>query len=458
MDVIIHIGQQKTASSTIQRGLQALAGPLAAQGVLYSQAFGARKARHIKDVLLKKDRVEGNHDEITAAFRKEVLEGDGIRKVVISNENLFTSGVAVIESLRRLIQDAGGTPQIHLYVRRPVDHIVSRYQQRVRSAGQIVSLHDYAERMIGEGLYSYFEKMEQWRETFGREALHVRLFHRQTIHPSPLENFLEWIGVGLDPVVLEGVKHSRTNESFDPIGVEVARWFRRYLRESGGDSEGLIYGVLRRLRRLNTDERLAPDARLARRITKAFGKDSEQFAKAYLTDREAALLLEPPVTVEARPIEPREVVERTFAVFREVDPFIAVPQAAAEPDAPPPALDEEARTLLSAAEEFAKANPRRLSQETLDRLRRLLAERPRPEPSAALATPHVDEEDAEEGEEEAAMPMDDAAEARYRVFVRLMSVCADLRPLAQAKSEAWQPREGSFAGRRGKLLKSLVET
>ncbi len=457
MEVIVHIGQQKTASSTIQRGLQALAKPLAAKGVLYSQSFGARKARHVKDVLLTKSRVQGHHAEILAALRKEI-QGEGIRKVVISNENLFTSSGAVIEALHRLINDMGGRPRIHLYVRRPVDHIVSRYQQRIRSGGEIASLKDYSEMMIRAGLYAYFDKIEQWRATFGREALQVRLFHRETIEPGPLENFLEWIGVHLDPAILEGVKQLRTNESFDPIGIEVARLFRRYFRESG-EREGLIYGVLRRLRRLNTDERLAADARLARRITEAFGKDNEQFAKAYLSDKEAELLLAPPIILEARLLEPRDIIERTLGVFGEIGSFIALPRQAAEPDAPPPWLDEEASTLFSFAEEFAKANPRRLSQETLDRLRRLLVERSPPDLLAAAAAGkhEVMDCDDEKVEDECGFTVDAAAETRYRLFVRLMSVCADLGPLAKARQQTWQPRKGRFPGRRDKLLKSLAD-
>lgn len=74
LDVIIHIGRQKTGSTEIQARLSSIRDQLAPRGVLYSQAFGKKKAVDIKKVFIPGKPLRG---------RLEIAAGDSCRRRIV---------------------------------------------------------------------------------------------------------------------------------------------------------------------------------------------------------------------------------------------------------------------------------------------------------------------------------------------------------------------------------------
>jgi hypothetical protein len=320
LDVTIHIGRQKTGSTSIQLGLIAIRGQLAAKDILYPATLGKHKSKYIRDVFAAGRRLAGRADEVTAAFEKELTGGAALgtgrwRRLIISNENLCDSDASTMQSLAALVDGHGGKAQIYCYFRRPDEHVVSMYQQRVRTGGFSLPLDAFVERCLGGGYYDYAIHLDRWAKLFGKEAVHARVFHRSVLKENPFVDFVDWIGLSGEDLTLPAV--DPRNESYDPVGVEVLRSLRRYLVESPSNfDEDLFYSFRKHLRHLNTDERLRLSPEQATRVWRASLGQCERLARDYLPDGEAEVLLAPPVAgIAPAVIGTDAVIARTIEVL-----------------------------------------------------------------------------------------------------------------------------------------------
>jgi hypothetical protein len=86
MQIILHIGQQKTASTAIQDHLAANRRALAAEGVLYPAALGQWKTR-ISEFMKDRKTPPAERERTTASLRAELT--GGYSKIILSDETLF---------------------------------------------------------------------------------------------------------------------------------------------------------------------------------------------------------------------------------------------------------------------------------------------------------------------------------------------------------------------------------
>jgi hypothetical protein len=316
MQIILHIGQPKTASTTIQLYFDRNRSQLAAQGVLYPTSLGMKKS-FIAPFLNRKGRranLLGSEEEIVSRLRDEF--SGSFEKAVLSDETIFHCSQDNKHRIKELLGQHATRWRILCYVRRPDEHIVSSYQQAIRnSSGFNGSFDDFYYKQLNDSYYRYNYQMERWAEVFGRDAVEVRVFHRNTLQGGPLEDFMRW--VGLDPATLPADTVKAANESIDRVGIEVVR----FLNDCEAQNRDLVKGldlerIRHRLRALISDDRLRLDTEKAQRLQDRFRKDHEELAARYLTPEHAAILLAPPrEQLVQPPIAPGLAFERMRAVF-----------------------------------------------------------------------------------------------------------------------------------------------
>jgi hypothetical protein len=144
-EILLHVGHGKTGSSYIQSSLALSQAALAAAGIAYpinAKSELAGKAGRI---------TSGNLSHAPDALADAVDQGfnSGLDRVLISSEQLFLAlmgGKAKQFSLLRA-RFPGLRCRALLYVRDPLDHAVSIFQQRIKRAGFVgsfaTSLEDY---------------------------------------------------------------------------------------------------------------------------------------------------------------------------------------------------------------------------------------------------------------------------------------------------------------------------
>jgi hypothetical protein len=322
MQIVLHIGQQKTASTSIQRYLANNRGHLARQGILYPSTFGTRKTRQFKHFIVDPKDTSDRNGALNAKLRVE-LEGD-FKKVIFSDETIYPCDLKQTKKrIKNTFEHIGTSWRILCYVRRPDEHIVSQYQQRLSNARADFSRYssgsfdDFYQEKLDDHYYSYAHHMERWEEVFGAGSVEVRVFHRQTLaQGSPIADFLQWVGANPDELLPDDGR--RVNESLDRINSEILYFlYQHHHREPGrigSEDVQRVWGTT--MHALNTGERARLDFERAKRLHAHFREDHERLAARYLSKEHAAVLLAPPV--EAPPLPPiarDQVVERMVALF-----------------------------------------------------------------------------------------------------------------------------------------------
>lgn len=244
-ELTLHMGSGKTGTSSIQALLDQRRQDLLATGVLYPVTPG--RIRHVRlGLALRPDHQlagqpswpqQGYEDPAAfrAWFRDALLaeiDGSGASRVLMSDEALYGSTQSMLDQLRLLtdsITDAGRhSLRLLVYLRRQDDHLVSRYQQVVKT-GETRRLVQRTRETDFTGVYDYFGRLQMWWRRLSPTAIMVRPFERSVFHGgSLLSDFVHATGLGL---AFEGGSVGERNASLDAEAVEFLRLVNLVKRE-----------------------------------------------------------------------------------------------------------------------------------------------------------------------------------------------------------------------------------
>ncbi|TYL51601.1 hypothetical protein FXB39_07345 [Nocardioides sp. BGMRC 2183] len=158
-------------------------------------------------------------------------------RVVLSDEALFASSEQRLQRLRSLIDELASSVRVLCYLRRQDDHLISRYQQAVKT-GSVDRLGDFAAR-DHRHTYDYASRLALWEQVVAPEVMLVRRFEPQSFEGgSLLQDFLSSIDYPGRLADLEPIQ--RSNESLDMESVEFLRVLNLYRVESQGARPGVI--------------------------------------------------------------------------------------------------------------------------------------------------------------------------------------------------------------------------
>lgn len=147
-DVFLHVGLAKTGTTTVQAALEASAGRLAAEGVLFPG--GSHRAQRLAVYDLLGQRVGGEeHGQVQGSLRRLLAEASAHRgpSLVVSEEEL---SLARPREVRRLVSGLGGHRVfVVVGVRDIARTVVSAWQQTVVNGGT-VRWQDFIASVRGE--------------------------------------------------------------------------------------------------------------------------------------------------------------------------------------------------------------------------------------------------------------------------------------------------------------------
>lgn len=206
--LVLHIGQTKTGSTSLQRFLALNRARLPELGLHYPTApqtaagTTAAKHHHLLVALhpghLQRGRAHRVWDGLLAQ-----LERQSAQTHVLSDELFWHLGehhpghrVQALGFLAR--QLAGVDVQVLAYLRPQADWLVSWYAQLLRSSGQRVAGMDlpaFEARMRTRGMLDYHRIASDWAEAFGRDRVCLRPWDRAQLHGGDIiDDFLHRLG------------------------------------------------------------------------------------------------------------------------------------------------------------------------------------------------------------------------------------------------------------------------
>lgn len=248
-DLILHIGQSKTGTSSIQRVLGARREALAKLGVCYPLAPGWANHGLLPASLVPVERLGHFNPAVwegmapaarLARFRVEFARElaampDTTRLLLISAEQMggLLDSEASIGALRDLLAPHVGAVRVVMYLRRQDSHFASGYTQALR-VGHVSPPVLPAKGPETLRAYDYAALLDLWARVFGEAAVQPRVFERESLlNGDVVDDFLAFCGVPLE--VPRDDPDRQSNLSLTPGGIELVRAMAEAM---GGKSEG----------------------------------------------------------------------------------------------------------------------------------------------------------------------------------------------------------------------------
>lgn len=211
MKIVLHIGTEKTGTTTLQQFLFLNRSALAGHGILYPRAFGERNhfflACYAEDTPWRlfsqftQARSDGERATLRegwkAAFDKE-LSARSYSQVWLSNEHLHShlQNAERVTAVRDLLRRHAREVKVLVYFRRQDQMAVSRYSTALK-AGRLPREHF---DIGGLWPYQHLRAYRLWAECFGEENVMARRFGKEHfVEGNLLADFCDAVGMPIAP-------------------------------------------------------------------------------------------------------------------------------------------------------------------------------------------------------------------------------------------------------------------
>jgi len=305
VDVVLHIGTGKTGTSSLQFFFRDNRHHLAERGYLYPRTPG--NARHGRLVLFASPddelasyahwprQPQSDPATFRRVFRRRLLreiEEAGLPRVLMSDEELYKASVPTLRRLGRFTGRIARELRVICYLRRQDDHMVSRYQQGVKTGW--VSRLDAWSRQDMSDLYDYAGRLEQHQQLLSPHTMVVRRFEQGAFVDGSLhQDFLD--AAGIDARAAEMVHTVDRNKSLDAESVEFLRLLNLHRVENEGATPGLVdnRALVPRLAAVSTGPTLTLPESVLDGFMAQWHETNQRVAEDYFGEHDGRLFREP---------------------------------------------------------------------------------------------------------------------------------------------------------------------
>ncbi len=205
--IFIHIGLEKTGTTSIQNFLYNNSKKLQLESLFYSTSLGVNQTslsiysgqdKHINSLAPKEQEKIIIRKELPRKIKNIIkeFEKSGCKNLVFSNEHLSSrlKNTNDINKLKGLFDQYDYPVKIIMYVRNQVDLLESIYFEGIK-AGAKDSLSDWAKK-FGYFELDFIKMIEKWESVFGEESIIVKLFDRRVLkNKDAIDDFLSILSI-----------------------------------------------------------------------------------------------------------------------------------------------------------------------------------------------------------------------------------------------------------------------
>jgi hypothetical protein len=276
MKLVLHIGTEKTGTTTLQNWCADNRGALREQGLYYPKTLGSAPHRSLAIAARDPDKPDDGFREkqinspadhqafvsaLKRAFDEEVAENADVGTWLISSEHLHSraTSVEMVARVRRFLGDWFESVTILVHLRPQVDVAVSLASTASRGGLQ-VSREWFENVTNAETYFNYDMLVQRWEAVFGSEALEVLPYKRRR---SITEHLIETFGLDA-----RGLTEIRVrNEALDWRTMMLVNTLSR---ASGNEAQAMSTGFGTYINELPCQERLQIGLAMARQIQSKF--------------------------------------------------------------------------------------------------------------------------------------------------------------------------------------------
>lgn len=325
MECTLHIGTEKTATTSIQLFLDANRHRLKSLGVHIPNSEKKGNHVYLSTAAYSPDKVDDLTMRLNLAssqereryiqqcrkqlqLDKQCAESHGMRHCLFSNEHLQSRlrQHEEVARLKEILSGLGYGPfRIILYIRDPVQVAGSLYSTLV-IAGETRKGPPPPDTPYYENICNHRQTIERWVDVFGKEALYVRLFEpKALINGSVVDDFCyvnKWQIKG------SWERPQPANERLSNHGVECLRYLNKRIPRFRDGKTNSVRGDLSSYVRLHmTGPGYVPPETISEAYRSAFQSSNEWVREHYFPERASLFTAPPPSVPTPTTITPEEM-------------------------------------------------------------------------------------------------------------------------------------------------------
>jgi hypothetical protein len=298
MQAIIHVGDKKNGSKSIQGFVKANQRLLQASGILVSRAtrcgpYHSLLASYALDDsrlaanprrewgITDKAQLADHRFDVERRIADEVAAaGPGINTFLFSHEGLLALGAEETDRLMTMLRKFFSGFRIVAYLRRQDRHLVSQWGQHLK-AGKVPRrrfLENFRHKQ------SYLEMLDNWEHAVGRENLSVRVFESKSfLHGCLYRDFCAAAGIAWNAKFL---RPRPANIGIDRVAQTFLLALNARIHAGAGPAEQRGH-VVPFLEGCCTGEGIKPPRAWAKQVTAFFARENEEIRRRYFPQRPA---------------------------------------------------------------------------------------------------------------------------------------------------------------------------
>lgn len=301
MKVTLHIGLEKTGTTSVQQLLKANRTALLKQGVLVSTSLHPGNNFYLAmasfssfrpDGLLKAEGVKNPKDldafrrKVLANFKAELKSAQGAKQVLISSEHLQSrlTSVADISLLKQNLESVGLTEfEILVYLREPIRIALSHHSMAIKKGVYVdETFFEPAHPRVSQ-ILGFKSSLQMWQQVFGSDSLTVRLYPEGAKPSALIEDFFEVTGVSAQN--LEMNTDAKRNVNLSLGALQILNQVNRSSKASGKKLASMQF--FDRLERHVPGKGLVADQATIDRFEKHYFESNEWVRSNFFADRPA---------------------------------------------------------------------------------------------------------------------------------------------------------------------------
>jgi hypothetical protein len=217
-NLVFHLGDRKTGSTSIQTTLAAGEWNCATVNLLYPQA------ERVNHTLLSKSLTEKHAKAQRAPRFREVAAEIAAKSpdvAVISSENFENADpVILLRTLEKFMPEHAGTARCIAYVRPHADRIASSFAEQVKQGHFLGTMAELHQRVLKNARLFYAPRFHKWRTVFGKRFELRPMIREQLLRQDVVADFLSYVLKGAE---FEVTSPARSNESLSLEDLAIMR-------------------------------------------------------------------------------------------------------------------------------------------------------------------------------------------------------------------------------------------
>lgn len=257
MKTILHIGLEKTGTTSVQQLLAANRTPLLQQGVLVPAALHPGNNFYLAmasfstfrpDGLLKAQGIRNQAELATfrhktlAKFATELKANPAAKQVVISSEHLQSrlTSLADIQLLKTNLESVGLNDfEILVYLREPIRIALSHHSMAIKKGVFVDATFFEPNHPRVSQILGFKASLQLWQQVFGADNLNVRLYPEGAKASALIDDFFETTGIKAAGLKLDADAKRNVNLSLGAL--QILNQVNRVSKESGKQLASMAY-------------------------------------------------------------------------------------------------------------------------------------------------------------------------------------------------------------------------